>query len=127
MFIKTTSVCLLLTLASWVLPLSAGPQSISSEIYETEEDLLEGLEKGYLTLDQYLELLDLIQSKVYGSSRDADRLIFVPGVGNLDVLQVQARDQRADLSQKVGSFLAEEKKKARPRIISCARSATEHE
>jgi len=113
MFIKTASVCLVLILASWALPLSSQPQSISSEIYETEEDLLEGLQKGYLTLDQYLELLDLIQSKVYGSSDEADKLIFVPDVGSLDVLQVQARAQGVDLSQKVGSFLAEEKKKSR--------------
>ncbi len=42
-------------------PLKA--QVISPEIYETEEDLKEGLEQGDLTLDEYLELLDLIRSK----------------------------------------------------------------
>ena len=113
MFLKTASLCLLLTFAFWVLPLPSMPQFISSEIYETEEDLLEGLQQGYLTLDQYLELLDMIQSKVYGSSKEADKLIFVPDVSSLDVLQVKAKDQEVDLSQKVGSFLAEEKKKSR--------------
>ena len=113
MLIKTAFLCFLLISASLVLPMSSRPQSISSEIYETEEDLLEGLQRGYLNLDQYLELLDLIQGKVYGSSEEADRLIFVPGVGSLDVLSVQARDQGVDLSQKVGSFLAEEAKKSR--------------
>lgn len=113
MFLKIASLCFLLTFAYWFLPSSAEPQYISSEIYETEEDLLEGLEKGYLTLDQYLELLDMIQRKVYGSSKEADKLIFVPDVSSLDVLQVKAKDQGVDLSQKVGSFLAEEKKKSR--------------
>ncbi|MGB2804077.1 MAG: hypothetical protein WBD64_04170, partial [Candidatus Zixiibacteriota bacterium] len=80
--------------------LSSQAQLISSEIYETEEDLLEGLEKGYLTLDQYLELLDMIQRKVYGSSKEADKLIFVPDVSSLDVLQIKAKDQEVDLSQK---------------------------
>ena len=114
MLIKTAFLCLLLTSASLVLPLSAQPQSISSEIYETEEDLLEGLQQGYLTLDQYLELLDLIQSKVHGSSEEAGKLIFVPDIGSLDVLRLQARDQGTDLSRKVDSFLAEEKEKSVP-------------
>ncbi|MGB7062987.1 MAG: hypothetical protein WBF13_11630 [Candidatus Zixiibacteriota bacterium] len=113
MFLKTASLCFFFTFAFWVLPLSVQPQFISSEIYETEEDLLEGLQRGYLTLDQYLELLDMIQGKLHPASEEADRLFFVPDVSSLDVLQVKAKDQGVDLSQKVGSFLAEEKKKSR--------------
>jgi hypothetical protein len=85
MFIKAASICVLLTFASCILPLSAQAQFISTEVYETEEDLLEGLQQGYLTLDQYLELLDMIRSKLYPASDEADRLIFVPGVSSLEV------------------------------------------
>ncbi len=102
-----------LILVTFILVSPCRAQLISSEIYETEEDLLEGLQQGYLTLDQYLELLDMIRSKLYPASDDADRLIFVPDVSSLDVLQVKAKNQGVDLSQKVGSFLAEEKKKSR--------------
>lgn len=87
---------------------------ISSEIYETEEDLLEGLEMGYLTLDQYLELLDMIQSKLYPVSEEAIKLFFIPDVSSVDVSQVKAKDQDIDLNQKIGSFLAEREKKGYP-------------
>ncbi|MGB2805942.1 MAG: hypothetical protein WBD64_13725, partial [Candidatus Zixiibacteriota bacterium] len=113
MLSKLTSPFVQIILLTCFLSVSSQAQLISSEIYETEEDLLEGLQLGYLTLDQYLELLDMIRSKLYPASDDADRLFFVPDVSSLDVLQVKAKNQGVDLSQKVGSFLAEEKKKSR--------------
>ena len=113
MLSKLTSPFVHIILLTCFLSVSSQAQLISSEIYETEEDLLEGLQLGYLTLDQYLELLDMIRSKLYPASDDADRLFFVPDVSSLDVLQVKAKNQGVDLSQKVGSFLAEEKKKSR--------------
>ncbi len=97
-----------------ILTFSAQAQLISSEIYETEEDLLEGLQQGYLTLDQYLELLDMIQSKLYPASKEADKLFFIPDVSSVDVSQIKTNDQDVDLNQKIGSFLAEREKKRRP-------------
>jgi hypothetical protein len=94
-------------LASFVLTSAAFSQSISSEIYETEEDLLEGLEKGYLTLDQYLELLDLLQSKLRLSSSEADKLYLIPGVSSVDLLEAKAQDQEVVLRQNIDSFLAD--------------------
>jgi hypothetical protein len=103
-----------LILVTFILMSPCRAQLISSEIYETEEDLLEGLQQGYLTLDQYLELLDMIQSKVYVSSKEADKLIFVPDVSSLDVSRVKDREKDADLNQKLGSFLTETKEVGRP-------------
>ncbi len=94
-------------LASFVLTSAALSQSISSEIYETEEDLLEGLEKGYLTLDQYLELLDLLQSRLRLSSSEADKLYLIPDVSSADLLQAKTQNQDIILGQKIDSFLAE--------------------
>jgi len=62
-------------------------QSVSNELYETEEDLKEGLEKGDLTYDEYLELLDLIRSKLNIDSRDTTRLLFVPDVTSAELVQ----------------------------------------
>lgn len=55
-------------------------QSVSTELYETEEDLKEGLERGDLTYDEYLELLDLIRFKIRIDSEDTTRLLFIPDV-----------------------------------------------
>jgi hypothetical protein len=69
-------------------------QSVSAELYETEEDLKEGLEKGDLTYDEYLELLDLIRSKLNSESRDTTRLLFVPDVTSAELvhrLEVKTR------------------------------------
>jgi hypothetical protein len=68
-------------------------QLISSEIYETEEDLQEGLELGLLTFDQYLELLDLIQSKITSTTEEADKLFFVPDVSSGDISQIQDEEE----------------------------------
>ncbi len=62
-------------------------QSVSNELYETEEDLNEGLENGDLTYDEYLELLDLIRSRVNIDSHEAERLLFIPDVMSLEGMQ----------------------------------------
>lgn len=53
-------------------------QIISPEIYQTEEDLLEGLQNGELTFDQYLELLDLIRQKPQSAQADSTLLLQIP-------------------------------------------------
>lgn len=91
-----------------ILTFPAKAQQITSEIYETEEDLREGLESGALTLDLYLELLDLIQSKVIPTTDEVDRLFFLPGVSTGDVSQV--KDEKKEdilLNQKTDPFLSE--------------------
>ncbi|KPJ62321.1 hypothetical protein AMJ44_15740, partial [candidate division WOR-1 bacterium DG_54_3] len=80
-----------------ILTVSSHAQLISTEIYETEEDLLEGLESGYLTLDQYLELLDMIQSKLYPASEETNKLFFVPDVSSVDVSQVREKSEDVNL------------------------------
>lgn len=90
-----------------ILTLSSQAQLISSEIYETEEDLQEGLESGLLTFDQYLELWDMIQSKVLPTSEETDKLEFVPDVSNADVSQIGEKTEDIDLSRKTSSFLKE--------------------
>jgi hypothetical protein len=85
MLFKTTHFVLSLFFIIYVLTPPLQAQLISSEIYETEEDLQEGLELGLLTFDQYLELLDMIQTKVLSTSGETDKLEFVPDVSNADV------------------------------------------
>lgn len=63
-------------------------QSVSTELYESEEDLKEGLEIGDLTYDEYLELLDLIRSKVNIDSYDTTRLLFIPDVTSVELVQL---------------------------------------
>jgi hypothetical protein len=104
-------------LTSFALTSAALSQSISSEIYETEEDLKEGLEKGYLTLDEYLELLDMLRSKLGLSADEADKLNLVPDVSRVDLLKVSPSDQDIIINRKIGSFLAEEKE-AGPSLLS---------
>lgn len=62
-------------------------QSISTELYETEEDLKEGLERGDLTYDEYLELLDLIRSRINIDSQDTTLLLFIPDVTSMELAQ----------------------------------------
>ncbi|MGB2697079.1 MAG: hypothetical protein WBD28_04370, partial [Candidatus Zixiibacteriota bacterium] len=62
-------------------------QSVSTELYETEEDLKEGLERGELTYDEYLELLDLIRFKIRIDSEDTTRILFVPDVTSIEPFQ----------------------------------------
>ncbi len=80
-------------------------QLISSEIYETEEDLQEGLESGALTFDQYLELLDMIRNKVAPSSEERDKLYFVPDISSIDIHKIETQSQNVDLDLRVDSFL----------------------
>ncbi len=57
---------------------NSAAQVISPEFYQTEEDLLDGLNQGELTFDQYLELLDLMQRKIDLSSVDSQEVIQIP-------------------------------------------------
>ncbi len=95
-------------------------QLISSEIYENEEDLQEGLESGLLTFDQYLELLDLIQSKIMPTTEEADKLFFVPDVSPGDISQIQDKEKVENpakggedilLNQRTDPFLSESQKR----------------
>lgn len=108
MLLKLTSLVLSLLFSVQVLTLSSRAQLISSEIYETEEDLQEGLDLGLLTFDQYLELLDLIQSKMLPTSEEVDKLEFVPDVSSVDVSQIKKKDKNIDLNQKTDAFLSPE-------------------
>jgi hypothetical protein len=96
----------------FILTFSSQAQIVSSEIYETEEDLQEGLELGLLTFDQYLELLDLIQSKITPTTEEADKLFFVPDVSPGDISQIQSREKEDILlNQRTDPFLSESQKK----------------
>src|SRR3990170_4223891 len=53
-------------------------QTISSQFYENEEDIDEGLLSGDLTYIEYLELLDLLHEGVTSTSPQKDRLLFLP-------------------------------------------------
>jgi hypothetical protein len=103
----------LLFIFALVLTPALRSQLISSEIFETEEDLREGLEMGFLTFDQYLELLDMMQSKLYPASGEADKLFLVPDVSNLDLLMMRAGQMDMSLDQKMASFLAKAQRKKR--------------
>lgn len=95
-----------------VVASSSQAQIISSEIYETEEDLLEGLESGALTLDQYQELLDLIQAKVIPGSEEVYKLFFVPDVSGGDISQIgDKKKEDILLDQRTDSFLAKRQKR----------------
>jgi hypothetical protein len=110
-----SSVFVLIFLTS-ILTFSLQAQEISSEVYETEEDLREGLESGALTLDQYLELLDLIKAKVKPTSEEADKLFFVPGVSSGDVTEIQSEEKKdLLLNQRASPFLSDSQKR-KPRL-----------
>jgi len=112
MLFKIASFILPFIFLVFILTFSSHAQLISSEIYETEEDLQEGLELGLLTFDQYLELLDLIQSKVIPTSEEADKLFFVPDVSPGDISQIQNKEQKDILlNQRTDPFLSESQKR----------------
>ena len=113
MFFKIVSFVLSFILLTSFFISSSRAQLIASEIYETEEDLREGLEMGFLTLDQYLELLDMMQSKLHPASKEADRLFFVPDVSNADLSQIKGQRLDMDLDRKMAAFLAQREKKDR--------------
>ena len=60
-------------------------QTISPEFYQTEEDLLDGLNQGELTYDQYLELLDLMRRKIDLNSVDSQEVSQIPDIQLSDV------------------------------------------
>lgn len=74
---------------------SSHSQVISPEFYQTEEDLLDGLNQGELTFDQYLELLDLMQRKIDLNSADSQEVIQIP-----DVQLSQVKDSSANQLEK---------------------------
>ncbi len=116
MFFRIASFVLFFLFLTSILTFSSEAQLISSEIYETEEDLQEGLELGLLTFDQYLELLDLIQAKLIPTSEEADKLFFVPGVSTGDVSQIQTKEKKDILlNQKTDPFLSESERR-KPRL-----------
>jgi len=90
----------------------AEAQMISTEIYETEDDLKTGLELGLLTYDQYLELWDMIQSQVIPTSEEVDKLEFVPDVSNIDISQVGVKNEDVNLNLKTSSFIKENEGKS---------------
>ena len=112
MLFKITSSVLSFILLTFIFTLSSQAQLISSEIYETEEDLQEGLELGLLTFDDYLELLDLIQAKVIPTSEETDKLFFVPDVSPGDISQIQDEKKKDILlNQRTDPFLRESQKR----------------
>jgi hypothetical protein len=112
MLFKIASFILPFIFLIFILTFSSHAQLISSEIYETEEDLQEGLELGLLTFDQYLELLDLIQSKITPTTEEADKLFFVPDVSPGDISQIQNKEKKDILlNQRTDPFLSENQKR----------------
>jgi hypothetical protein len=121
MFFKTASFILSFTLLILALTFPSHAQLISSEIYETEEDLQEGLELGLLTFDEYLELLDLIQAKIIPTEDEMDRLFFIPDISPGDISRIQdekqvenslpEREKDILIKEKTDSFLNESKKR----------------
>jgi hypothetical protein len=116
MLFKITSFIFFLIFLTYISAIFLQAQEISSEIYETEEDLREGLESGALTLDQYLELLDLIQGKVKPNSEEAGKLFFVPGVSTGDVSRIQTEEKKdVLLNQRTSPFLSDSERRE-PRL-----------
>lgn len=73
----------------FLLPFSfSSSQTISSQLYESEEDLEEGLLSGEITYNEYLELLDLLHEGVASSSIQKDRLLFLPDFTQSEVEQL---------------------------------------
>ncbi len=70
-------------------------QTISSQLYENEEDLEEGLLSGELTYYEYLELLDLLREGITYNSWQKERLLFVPDLSQSEI------DQTPDTSSDI--------------------------
>jgi hypothetical protein len=112
MLFKIASFIITFTFLTFILTFSSQAQIVSSEIYETEEDLEEGLELGLLTFDQYLELLDLIESKIMPATEEADKLFFVPDVSPGDISQIQNKEKEdLLLKERTDPFLSESQKR----------------
>jgi len=96
-------------------------QSISSQLYENEEDLEEGLLSGDLTYTEYLELLDLLHEGVGSSSPQKDRLLFLPDFTQSEMEQLTdssgtklSPEETVPIYSTAGSFFL-------PKILSQAR------
>jgi len=78
-------------------------QVISPEIYQTEEDLLEGLQNGELTFDQYLELLDLMRQRETLGDLDSQLVVEIPDLdySGLDTSDYEAKQKLAGYTQTV--------------------------
>jgi hypothetical protein len=70
-------------------------QTISSRLYENEEDIEEGFLSGELTYDEYIELLDLLREGVAFNSPQKDRLLFLPDLSQSEI--DQAPDTSGDI------------------------------
>ncbi len=89
---------------------NSAAQVISPEFYQTEEDLLDGLNQGELTFDQYLELLDLMQRKIDLNSADSQEVIEIPDIQLSEVKDSSANQlEQEKLSAFVKSTLKTEK------------------
>ncbi len=79
-------------------------QTISSQLYETEEDLEEGLLSGELTYQEYLELLELLTEGVTPDSTEMERLLFLPDLTQSQLELAQDSISEASFSDKVSPF-----------------------
>jgi hypothetical protein len=79
-------------------------QTISSQLYETEEDLEEGLLSGELTYQEYLELLELLTEGVSSDSSEMDRLLFLPDLTQSQLEYTQDSISEASLSDNISPF-----------------------
>jgi hypothetical protein len=94
---------LLLAGGFFILAATGLGQIISPEIYQTEEDLLEGLQNGELTFDQYLELLDLMRQKEMLGEVDTQLVLEVPDLdySGLDTSDYETKQKLAGYTQTV--------------------------
>lgn len=86
---------------------NSAAQVISTEFYQTEEDLVDGLNQGELTFDQYLELLDLMQRKIDLNSADSQEVIQIP---DIEISEVKDSSANQMEQEKLSAFLKSEVK-----------------
>ena len=105
-----------------LIPFSlAFSQSISSQLYESEEDLEEGLLSGDLTYAEYLELLDLLHEGVASSSSQKDRLLFLPDFTQSEVEQLTDSSGTRLFPEKITPFYSTAGSFFLPEMLSQAR------
>ncbi|HVP35633.1 MAG TPA: hypothetical protein VMT04_01425 [Terriglobales bacterium] len=79
-------ICLLILL---LIPFSFSySQTISSQLYENEEDLEEGFLSGEITYDEYVELLDFLHEGISSTAPQKDRLLSLPDFSQSEVEQL---------------------------------------
>ncbi|MCJ7458175.1 MAG: hypothetical protein MUP17_04195 [candidate division Zixibacteria bacterium] len=96
-------------------------QTISSQFYENEEDIEEGLLSGDLTYAEYLELLDLLHEGVAFSSPQKDRLLFLPDFTQSEVEQLADSSSLIPLPEKTAPFYSTAGSFFLPEILSQAK------